>query len=69
MVTDWPENMPGLQTSAGRLARSITAMSEGRLKVTVYPAGTLVRPFETFDAVAAGAADMYHSSGLLFRRG
>jgi TRAP-type mannitol/chloroaromatic compound transport system substrate-binding protein len=69
MVTDWPENMPGLQTSAGRLARSITAMSEGRLKVTVYPAGTLVRPFETFDAVAAGAADMYHSSDYYFAAG
>ena len=45
MVTDWPENTPGLQTSAERLARSITAMSEGRLKVTVYPAGSLVRAF------------------------
>ena len=58
MVTDWPENMPGLQTSAKRLAQSITAMSEGRLRVTVYPAGGLVRAFETFDAVVAGAADM-----------
>jgi TRAP-type mannitol/chloroaromatic compound transport system substrate-binding protein len=66
MVTDWPENMPGLQASAKRLAQSITAMSEGRLKVTVYPAGSLVRAFETFDAVAAGAADMYHSSDYYF---
>jgi TRAP-type mannitol/chloroaromatic compound transport system substrate-binding protein len=28
----------------------------------MYPAGTLVRSFETFDAVAAGVADMYHSA-------
>jgi TRAP-type mannitol/chloroaromatic compound transport system substrate-binding protein len=69
MVTDWPENMPGLQTSAKRLAQSITAMSEGRLKITVYPAGSLVRAFETFDAVAAGAADMYHSSDYYFAAG
>jgi TRAP-type mannitol/chloroaromatic compound transport system substrate-binding protein len=60
MVTDWPENTVGLQTSAERLARSITAMSE-RLKVTVYPAGSLVRALETFDAVSAGVADMYHT--------
>ncbi len=66
MVTDWPENSPGLQTSAERLGQSITAMSEGRLKVTVYPVGSLVRAFETFDAVAAGAADMYHSSDYHF---
>ena len=69
MVTDWPENSPGLQTSAERLARSVTAMSEGRLKVTVYPADSLVRAFETFDAVAAGAADMYHSSDYYFAAG
>jgi TRAP-type mannitol/chloroaromatic compound transport system substrate-binding protein len=69
MVTDWPENSPGLQTSAERLARSIAAMSEGRLKVTVYPVGNLVRAFETFDAVAAGVADIYHSSDYYFAAG
>ena len=61
MVTSWPEELPGLQTSAERLAQSITALSDGRLKVTVYPADSLVRAFEVFDAVAAGAADMYHT--------
>ena len=69
MVTDWPRNSPGLQTSAERLAQSISAISDGRLKVTVYPAGSLVRAFETFDAVAAGAADMYHSSDYYFAAG
>jgi TRAP-type mannitol/chloroaromatic compound transport system substrate-binding protein len=69
MVTDWPESMPGLQASAERLGRLITAMSEGRLKITVYPAGSLVRAFETFDAVAAGVADMYHSSDYYFAAG
>src|ERR1700745_424363 len=28
MVTSWPKDFPGLQTSAERLARSITAMSD-----------------------------------------
>src|SRR5262245_11970563 len=61
MVTDWPENMAGLQTSAERLARSIAAMSDGRFKVTVYPSGSLVRPLETYDAVSVGVADMFHT--------
>jgi TRAP-type mannitol/chloroaromatic compound transport system substrate-binding protein len=67
MVTDWsPEKMTGLHSSAERLARSITAMSDGHLKVTVYPAGSLVRAFETFDAVGAGVADMYHTDEAYF---
>ena len=66
MVTAGPTNSPGLQTSAERLAQSITALSDGRLKVTVYPADSLVRAFEIFDAVAAGVADMYHASDNYF---
>ena len=61
MVTDWPEDMPGLHTSAVRFAQTIGAATGGRIKIEVFPAGALVRPFETFDAVGAGVADMYHS--------
>lgn len=61
LVTTWPEGSVGMQTSADRLARSITALSDRRLQVTVYPDGTLVKAFEAFDAVSAGVADMYHA--------
>jgi TRAP-type mannitol/chloroaromatic compound transport system substrate-binding protein len=67
LATSWtPERMTGLQSSAERLARSITALSEGRLKVTVYPAEALVHAFEVFDAVGAGVIDMYHASDYYF---
>ncbi len=66
MVTSWPKGLPGLQTSAERLAQSIGILSDGRLKVRVYPADSLVRPFEVFDAVSAGVADMYHASDYYF---
>lgn len=65
MVTSWPQTF-GYQTSAERLARSIGAMSDGRLKIAVYPANKLVGAFETFDAVSAGIADMYHSTDNYF---
>jgi TRAP-type mannitol/chloroaromatic compound transport system substrate-binding protein len=61
MVTDWPDGTPGLHTSAARFAETIGAATGGRVKVEVFPAGALVRPFETFDAVSAGVADLYHS--------
>ena len=61
LVTDWPEGTPGLHTSAVRFAQTVGDATGGRIKIEVFPAGALVRPFETFDAVSAGVADMYHS--------
>jgi Bacterial extracellular solute-binding protein, family 7 len=62
LVTSWPKGLPGLGTGAERIARSITELSGGRLQVTVFAAGELVSAFESFDAVGAGVADMYHSA-------
>jgi TRAP-type mannitol/chloroaromatic compound transport system substrate-binding protein len=67
MATSWRENSAGFQISAERLARSVTVMSDGHLKVTVYPADTLVRAFEVFDAVSAGIVDMYHTAEVYFQ--
>jgi TRAP-type mannitol/chloroaromatic compound transport system substrate-binding protein len=61
MVTDWPDGMPGLHSSAVRFAQTVGAATGGRIKIEIFPAGAFVRAFETFDAVSAGIADMYHS--------
>jgi TRAP-type mannitol/chloroaromatic compound transport system substrate-binding protein len=62
MVTDWPGQSVGFQSSAERLAQAIHAASDGRIAIEVFPANTLVKALETFDAVSAGVADMYHSA-------
>jgi TRAP-type mannitol/chloroaromatic compound transport system substrate-binding protein len=62
MVTDWPAGSLGLQSSAERLAKTISAASSGRITIEVFPANALVKALETFDAVGAGVADMYHSA-------
>jgi TRAP-type mannitol/chloroaromatic compound transport system substrate-binding protein len=68
-VTEWSEALPGLQTSAVRFAQTIGAATRGRIKIEVFPANTLVRAFDTFDAVGAGVADMYHSfEGYFFEK-
>jgi TRAP-type mannitol/chloroaromatic compound transport system substrate-binding protein len=59
--------MPEPGTSAERLMRSIADMSDGRLKVTLYPAGSLVRPLEVIDAVSAGVADLYLTDEAYFQ--
>jgi TRAP-type mannitol/chloroaromatic compound transport system substrate-binding protein len=62
MVTSWPKNLPGLGESAERVARLVRVMSGGELDIRVYAAGEVVGAFEVFDAVASGAADLYHAA-------
>lgn len=62
MVTTWPKNFPGLGTAAARIADRVTAMSGGSLSIKLFAAGELVPPFESFDAVSSGTADMYHGA-------
>lgn len=62
MVTGWPKKFPGLGVASQRIADSITTATDGRITVKVFGAGELVPPFEAFDAVASGAADMYHAA-------
>lgn len=62
MVTTWPRDFPGLGTGAQRVADRITLTSNGRLEVTLFAGGELVKPFDSFDAVANGDAEMYHAA-------
>jgi len=67
MVTTWPKNFPGLGTGANNLAKLITEMSGGRLKVKVYGAKELVPAFEVFDAVSRGTAQMGHGAAYYWK--
>ncbi len=67
MVTAWPKNFPGLGTNANLLAKMITEMSGGRIKVKVYGAKELVPAFEVFDAVSKGTAEMGHSGAYYWK--
>ena len=60
LVTDWAPNTFN-QEIAEELAERINGALNGKLRIKVYAAGELVEAFETFDAVSAGVADMYHS--------
>ncbi len=68
MVTDWPETTPGIHPMTVRFAQTIGDATGGRIRIEVFPAGALVRPLETFDAVGAGVADMYHTYEAYFEK-
>ena len=62
MVSTWPRDFPGLGTGAQRFARRVTDMSDGRLNVEYFAGGERVKPFDSFDEVASGNAQMYHGA-------
>ena len=62
MVMPWPKGAPGVGVNAQRIADMITTASDGRLTVTLYGGGELVPPFECFDAVQQGSADIAHGT-------
>ena len=67
MVTSWPADLAFLSGSAIRTARTITELSEGRMQVEVFPAGTLMGAFDVHDAVGNGDVEFYHSADYYFQ--
>ena len=67
MVTTWPKDFPALGTGANNLARSIDALSDGRLHAKVYGAGELVPASGVFDAVSGGTAEMGHGAAYYWK--
>ena len=67
MVTSWPRDFPALGTGANRLAELIGKLSNGRLTVKVYGGNELVPPFEVFDAVERGTAEMGHGASYYWK--
>ena len=67
MVTSWPRDFPGLGTGASRLAETIGKLSNGRLKIKVYGANELIPPYEVFDAVERGTAEMGHAASYYWK--
>lgn len=67
MVTSWPQNFPGLGTTAQRFAETLNTLSNGRLTVQVFAAGELVPALEVFDAVSSGTAELGHSAAYYWK--
>jgi TRAP-type mannitol/chloroaromatic compound transport system substrate-binding protein len=64
MVTSWSRNLVGPGVTAERLARRITAMSDGAIVVELFAAGEVVPALSVFDAVSNGTVEMGHGAAL-----
>src|SRR3977135_4459084 len=67
MVTSWPKRLPGPGMSAERVAERISALSGGRLQITVQAAGEGVPAFEVLDAVGGSVAEMGHTAAFYWQ--
>jgi len=67
LVTTWPRDFPGLGTGAQRFAKRLSDMSNGRFKVKYFAGGERVKPFDSFDEVASGNAQMYHAADYYWK--
>lgn len=67
MVTTWPPNFPGLGTGVVNLVEFIERASGGRLQIKIFAGGELVPPFEVFDAVQIGTAEIGHGAAYYWK--
>ncbi|EAQ97630.2 TRAP transporter substrate-binding protein [Congregibacter litoralis] len=67
LVTTWPKNLPGLGHTPEVFAQMVREMSSGRLNIRVYGAGEIVPPFEVFDAVSSGVAQVGHGASYYWK--
>ncbi|HHH89056.1 MAG TPA: TRAP transporter substrate-binding protein [Aliiroseovarius sp.] len=59
IVATWGRDLPGIGTSAQRLAARIEQLSDGAFKVNYFAAGERVKAFDSFDEVASGNSQAY----------
>jgi TRAP-type mannitol/chloroaromatic compound transport system substrate-binding protein len=67
MVTTWPRDFPGLGTGAQRFAKRLSDMTNGRMVMQYFAGGERVKPFDSFDEVASGNAQMYHAADYYWK--
>ncbi|MEL6582338.1 MAG: ABC transporter substrate-binding protein [Pseudomonadota bacterium] len=67
MATSWPADLALLSDAAANSAATISALSDDRLSVEVFPAGSLMGAFEVHDAVGNGDIELYHTCEYYFQ--
>ena len=67
MVSTWPRDFPGLGTAAQRLAKNLADATDGRLHVEYFAANERVKAFDSFDEVASGNAQCYHTADYYWK--
>jgi TRAP-type mannitol/chloroaromatic compound transport system substrate-binding protein len=68
MALSWQDLMSGFGTSAHRLAKRISTLSNGQLEIKISSAGAIVPYNGVFNAVAKGTIEMGHSTSAYWQK-
>ncbi len=66
LASSFPRGLDTIFGVAEVLAKRLEAMSEGRFRLRVYPAGEIVPPLQVLDAVQQGTVQVGHSASYYF---
>jgi TRAP-type mannitol/chloroaromatic compound transport system substrate-binding protein len=66
LASSFPRGLDTIYGAAEDLARQVSAMTDGRFQIRVYPAGELVPGLEVLDAAQQGTVHAAHSASYYF---
>jgi len=66
MPSSFPRNLDVLFGSCERLGRRVAELTEGRFRITPFPAGEIVPGLQVLDAVQSGSVECGHSPALFY---
>ena len=66
LASSFPRGLDTIFGAAEVMAQQVEAMSEGRFRIRVYPAGELVPGLQVMDAVQQGTAQIGHTASYYF---
>ena len=66
MSTIWPKSLDTMYGSAEELCKHVTQMSDGKFEIRCFPAGEIVPPMQSLDAVGNGTVECNHVLSSFF---
>ena len=66
MPSSFPRNLDVLFGSCEQLARRVAQLTEGRFRITPFPAGEIIPALQVLDGVSAGTVECGHSPALFY---
>jgi TRAP-type mannitol/chloroaromatic compound transport system substrate-binding protein len=66
MATAWPRGLDTIFGGVERMARNIETMTDGRLQISVHPAGEIAPAGEALEVARRGAVEMGHAASHFF---